>query len=526
MVQQITYRQLRPLMVDRIGQHGLPTGASLANVQSALSGFLEERGLNDSSVVGVTLRSGFNEACESHIAALRTLDRSSQFCRNRRHYLRPWALLINILDHECACIAGVTTPLQDALRAAMRGRKVSSTARGIGLPSATFRGWLAGGVPRPGKTHFLRRLEVLCELRPAALTGLLPFREAVTEESECPSIAWREENGQRCADEYCLSAEQAPSILREEYSGLLAYKSAFPTAPGTGKALFRDVIAVRDAAVGKTWRLTAPPPETSLKGRWFDVVGGQVCVSGRITWRGFASFFGWATLSPERHGAGLSVESLTLALLLDVALVERYLDWHTRRVGGINRGHVTFLSKISMLCHPHTGFLLTQPDIGARGGFADPSAWHRHCGAANDALRAIVRKIKPHVVATRKPEEPLKAALELAESLAPFVKAVRRLVSNRGFRSGVDEAIWSRDLLLMALLMSNPLRRKNLAQLTYRSDNSGHLRRTAAGGWRIFIPRGLFKNAEKGAAKDHEYAQPMMHRSGRILSNTSASAIA
>jgi integrase len=71
---------------------------------------------------------------------------------------------------------------------------------------------------------------------------------------------------------------------------------------------------------------------------------------------------------------------------------------------------------------------------------------------------------------------------------------------------GKSEAIWARDRLLLSLTMSNPLRARNLKELTYKPDNTGHLRKTPVGGWRIFIPKEDFKNVN-GAAKTKDYDQ-------------------
>lgn len=511
MVQHITFRQLRTLMADRIGKHGLPAASSLANLQSALSRFLGERSLSESSVAGSTLRANFPGVCEEHIAALRQQGRSDTYCRNRRHYLQPWTLLVRALDHECAVVDGVITPLQSAIRTALRNRSVRAVARQIGIRRDTLRHWLHGGVPRLDKLDVLRRFEIVCELPEGQVTDLLPYKaRAAAEKESRPSIKWRKENGKRVADPYCLSVDKAPAVLREEYCSLFRYKSSYPIARDTGRARFRDLIAVEDDAVGKTWRLTAPDPNECLEGRWHDVLNGQRCETASITWRMLASFFGWAIMPSTTGGAGIAAEDLTLAMLTETSLVESYIDWHTeQRVRGINQGHLTFLSKAMMLCHPESGFLLKRPDIGERRGFKTSASWVLHCKDAHAKLRAIVRKIKPHVVATRPPEEPLETALQLEQPLAPFVKGVQSYESNRCFSSKTDEALWARDLLLMSLLMSNPLRRRNLMELTYRGDNSGNLRKTSAGEWRIFIPRRKFKNADNGAAKDRDYDQPI-----------------
>jgi hypothetical protein len=88
----------------------------------------------------------------------------------------------------------------------------------------------------------------------------------------------------------------------------------------------------------------------------------------------------------------------------------------------------------------------------------------------------------------------LKAPPSPLMSLDSLVAAVKRFEAQRPLTDDHEEAIWGRDLLLLALMISNPLRARNLRELTYRPDGTGHLRRTAQGEWRIFIHRQEFMN--------------------------------
>jgi hypothetical protein len=88
----------------------------------------------------------------------------------------------------------------------------------------------------------------------------------------------------------------------------------------------------------------------------------------------------------------------------------------------------------------------------------------------------------------------LKAPLSPLMSIDNLVAAVKMLEAQRPLAGNHDEAVWGRDLLLLALIISNPLRARNLRELTYRPDGTGHLRKTAQGEWRIVIHRHEFMN--------------------------------
>jgi integrase len=63
-------------------------------------------------------------------------------------------------------------------------------------------------------------------------------------------------------------------------------------------------------------------------------------------------------------------------------------------------------------------------------------------------------------------------------------------------------------LVLIKLLSSNALRRRNLVYLTWRADDTGQLYRKADGSWWIRIPKQQFKNWY-GAAREFDYDSPV-----------------
>jgi hypothetical protein len=516
-VKNITYRHLKAIMLERAGEPRMPSTASIANTMAALNGFQRERNLTDDKVIGGTLRGGFYGTRDAHLARLRGDGRSKDFVKDRKSRLGHWHRLIRALDHEGASIDGTRTPLQLALAALFAdGRQIKPTARKVGMSYATLTQWIKGALPRFGTEHHLKRLEAVCELAPGALTDLLPYAIGKDPNAAAPGpvIAYRERLVAQIADEYRLLKKNASLIVREEWQGLISHKSsiALPGARSNVSPLrpqhrssLREAIAADTNASEKQWRVVPMLPPLPAE-RWIDAIDGRLCRTAAIGWSFVAGFFGWALLSIERGGAALAPEALTLGLLCDTDLILSHLEWREARSGGINGSITTFLKFTKMLCNPVTGYLLAHPEIGERVGVTDPKAWRDRCIAAHVWMVQSSRKIERIVTVGRDPKDPLLASLDMEMPLDNFVTAVRRCESCRPSTGGEWEAVWARDLLLLALTMSNPLRVRNLRELTYRPDNTGQLRKNRAGEWRIFITRPNFKNV-KGAAKDKDYDQ-------------------
>lgn len=503
MVKNITFGQLMPILAERAGQPGSPSKTSLPNCVSALNGFLQERGLTDTVPVGSTLRKGFAAARDGHLHVLFTAGRSINYVANRRYYLGAWHLLVRMLDHEGAALDGTWTPLQQALRELTAGRKASKLAREIALPIRTLQSWIAGCIPRPGNERYLVRLESICAVARGALTELLPYKahSRLVVEKQMPTIEWRERLSKQLADPYRLKPDEWPGAQRAQWSDLLCYKISAPNShselPGaiSGGAMFTQALAVPDEAIGKQWRLKPAPPGPPRADLWIDTVGGLLCPTADVQFKTFSAFFGWARLSPDRGGADIPTAKLSLGMVTDVPLVTAYGKWRANRSGGINSGIDSFLASMLMLCDEETGFLQSRPDIGAGMGFTDPKAWIEHCNHAHGQLKTMQGKIARASKPSRDPKEPIRHALELSLPLEPFLKGVKALESARPNTGGIREALWGRDLLLMAVLTSNPLRLCNLQALTYRADGTGHLRKTSTG-WRIFIAAKEIKNGD------------------------------
>jgi integrase len=100
---------------------------------------------------------------------------------------------------------------------------------------------------------------------------------------------------------------------------------------------------------------------------------------------------------------------------------------------------------------------------------------------------------------------PIRKLIDLPQPMEGIVDMLQRMRADRPVGAAPSmEAIWSRDMALIKLLLSNPLRKRNLAHMTWRPDNSGDLYQQADGSWWIRLPKSKFKN-RTGAAGESIY---------------------
>ena len=404
------------------------------------------------------------------------------------------------LDREDAAKGGNLRPLQAAIRELFAsGASMKGTCRETGVPLATLRNWLRGSMPQATTTRHLSALERYFGMHAGTLTDLVAHAKRGSQVAcTLKPIEYRRRLRKLCADRYLLKPGAALERFREEWKALVRYKSRAFTSM---QSLLTD-----NAGRSRRWRVLAGPVDQPTETGWVGVVAGRRCPTAEINFQRVAQFLGWLQLVKVRGGLELPPDEVqTLGQLCNVERLSQFIEWQVERAGGVvNSSPGAFLLIVSTLCHPVHGFLTNTPGIGKLVGVHDPEMWKARCLSVREfALRAqrnLVSQQRP----ARHPFEPIEAVLGLDNPLDAIADAVRRLDADRPATTGKMEAIWARDRLLLMLTASNPLRARNLRELTWREDNTGHLRRDANGGWRIVMRREEFKNYE-GAAKDRDY---------------------
>lgn len=500
----LTFQQLLHAMPQYVGRADTPTKASLPNLNSALHGFLAERGLPLDEVVGSTLRVSYYRNRASHVEHLKNAGRPTSFIANRKALLAHWRKLVLALDRADAGRLGGPSPLQLALRELFSGGvEVRTAAREAGVPVASLNRWRAGAMPQPGSERHLRALERYFGAAPGALVDLLPSvrgrQRASTGESDGQDIEYRARLAGMVRDPYMLKPRQACDALRCEWTGLLVYKT-------TRNLSLRTLVADKREA-NRHWSLAASDSESLPADHWVTHVGLRECRTAALNYKVVSAFLGWLQLPVEQGGRGMPPnQAQTLAHLSDVDLLEAYTHWRISRTNeAVSSGTTMILAVAKMLCHREHGYLRRNPSIGHRAGVHDAAVWSRRCDSTVEFVDSALKNLKPRREVVRHPFEPIRAILDLPNPMDGIADAVARMDADRPCTAGVSEAIWARDRLLVTLLASNPLRARNVRELTYLPDNSGQLRRDGDKGWRIFIAKKHFKN-QRGAARHKDYS--------------------
>lgn len=498
MNQPSTYSQLRAAMAAKM-QAEHRSSHSLDNLNAALKCFCAEFGLRDEDVIGSELRASYYKSMASHVESMKKLGRADSYIANRKSYLAAWRHLLLSSDKRQAVASGQQSPFQDAL-AELVGAAGSQLrlAREASISLASLKRWLNGAQPGSRAVPSIRRIERFFGLAEGALVELAFSRKqhhAQLSSQQTP-IAYRERQKVLSKKKYILS-EVTPE-LRWQWEEFVMYKTAIRS--GTKARHVR----------GK-WRITTSKCSYSMEKAWYAFVNGQYVPTAGISWTKVASYLGWLQLDCVEGGMGMVPErAQNLAWLVRDDLIEKYLNWKIRRAGSIiHSGIAEFSRFVSSLVNAKTGYLTLSPDFyNTIKADIHGATWAEQCDQCFNGMKELKEHYEQCVQTSRNPFEPIHGVLALPNPLDAVADMIFRMKADRPMTNGAQEALWARDMVLIKLLMSNPLRIKNLKELTWRPDNTGQLHQRADGSWHITLPRDCFKNY-RGAAKDRDYDNPI-----------------
>lgn len=125
------------------------------------------------------------------------------------------------------------------------------------------------------------------------------------------------------------------------------------------------------------------------------------------------------------------------------------------------------------------------------------------CERSHNFLRQYIRSSQG---VSRSPKEPIAALLDSDEPLRPLLKAINRMdMKASQCRPGSKaEAIHKRNALLLALLVSNPLRQRSIASITWFPFGGGSLRGSSETGWRITLGQVQQKNGGSKRGRNYD----------------------
>lgn len=499
MTEPITYQKLFEIQ-DRLLAQAALKPQTAANRASALRSFLRFAKVQVDDPVGHEFRVGHPARVREFAAQLTQDGRSPRNVSNTLAALRPWRDLVVAVDTERAMAGDNLGPFNAAFKRLMEGQKVKGIARQTGIPHAMLYGWLQGKKPRLSNEKHIRRIELHFGVENGELTSLAGFRagqRVAATVGDPLSVPYREELAARTRLHY-LFKPSPNSTLREQWADLLRYKTQRkPHLARTRKGV---------------WRIAPMEFSEETEASWAQFLDGQEVPSAKYGWNHAASYLGWLQLPNSQGGAGIPSHHLnTLAWFAVEELLEGYIDWLVKRNKGVYSGGVfIFAGFAASLLRPGSGYLYQQPHFQADLPADRQSAkWEAMCF---DALSLLASTSSHHANArtqTRDPKTPMRHIIESANPLEFIADMVLRLRADRPVGGApIREAVWARDVALIKVLASNPLRLRNIATLTWRPDNTGQLYQRADGSWWISVDKRFFKNLQ-GAAGENTYDMPL-----------------
>lgn len=395
--------------------------------------------------------------------------------------------------------------------------KPSEVARWCGLNKNTVRKWLDGS--RLPSLSIIKHVAII-ERRMSVQAGTLVYR--------LPSILWgtRWSEPERKNTPY---REYLSKIKNKSYR--LRYDSFTPEQQREWQYLFRFYTDPRWVAaqgldrhpVG--WRTRKNNNKNStgeIKLADIENYYGFLCLPDSpldSKLRGVEfdpnneSHDGVPGLDPQLTGMGLDSAKLSLALFTDASLLNEMITFMRRRSFGNSHSTRTrvFLALCAQLTRAEKGFLFQFPEYGERlePQILNKEEWKERCREANKRIRQIISLIRNNRDKTerfnqtrdttveivrpliKEREHPITVLMDIADGLRHDFKRAR---------SPKDKAVLFRNLILVLLVTSNPMRAINIAEMRYVLGAKGYeneavnLYKLTDGSYRLKYEEGELKN--------------------------------
>jgi integrase len=295
----------------------------------------------------------------------------------------------------------------------------------------------------------------------------------------------------------------------------------------------------------KTLAILPEGEERHERGQWTRSEGAGVSTAGMAE-DFLKSFMGYCALpqdspDPYLRGQGLKLEELSMALLADKELVEKYLEfirlrsglrvkpvedatrvadlpahqisadgkWEFYDKGGkYNKRSLLALTYVSSLLRPGTGYLYQHPEFAEKlGSRMKAASWQEQCVQTRSRVDDLRKKIalmkkennQEHYDFGRDPKEPIQWILDLQRPILILYEMIKAMHEDLLPESANkwDRARQYRDILLVSLLCANPLRIRMLSIMEFGK----HLIRRSDGSWWLKFNKRAFKN--RRALKSH-----------------------
>jgi hypothetical protein len=390
-----------------------------------------------------------------------------------------------------------------------------------GLHESVISAWIAGtALPSRNSLKHVTTIERRFRLQPGTLVFKVPLRLRCggTRRGETRNTPFRQHQAVIALKPYRLPYDSFTPEQKnewEEFRGF--YSDSDWAARGLGRR-------------GPGWRTRQDDntnPTAEIKRRNIENLYGYACLPAEPAdpkFRGVKfdpedkSHVGVRGLDPHLTGLGMEPSAMTLALFTDAVLINKLIKFKRGRSFGNSHNTATqeFLALCVQLTRPEEGFLYQFPEYGRR---LDPpilskEEWQEKCREAHKRITNLVRSIRMN----RNEQERFNQTRDtMVEVIQPLVRAREHPITvlteiAEGLRydfkrAGTfeDKALLFRNLILVELATSNPVRVLNIAGMRYKVGARGtkndptNLYKLPDGSYRLkYEPWELKNGATKG----------------------------
>lgn len=291
-------------------------------------------------------------------------------------------------------------------------------------------------------------------------------------------ISYRKIIGKALAQPYALKV--FPARLESEISKFVDFKTAFIAGDGYQRK--------KDAK----WKVN--PSRKGSVDRFLSQCG---------------SFFGALSVSRTINGAGIELPALTITLLTSPNAWSFYIEFMKSRLGYLPaESCLALLGTVITNLDPQHGWISQTPELSETLApvaefasvadiFQAQSNWKQFLAIQKLKLEQIKDALENHQAQSPRPRDaflPILPILEANEPLLIVKEAFDFFADNISSPLPNKFNKDKRDLIYLKILFESGLRRANMIELTWNSNNTGHLRRNIKGYYSLHIPAENFKN--------------------------------
>jgi integrase len=500
-IKQLTYQVLLDDL-ERQVQYRHLNKFTAANRRTALRNLLRALNINEADVVGNELRPYFQKTLEEFSSWMRNQGRSERSISNARADIKPFRNAVIEFDELNAYENGQPTDFSKMVISILKGLTIKAVARESGIPENMLRGWAKGRRPLKSNFRYVHRFESFFGIEKGALISLVSTTQNFWKHPENPDvhkIEYRELQRERSMSMYRLKVPP-DSSFREEWRNLIKYKT--------------DPVPLLERSPGGRWTLSALPlARNRTVAWWLYLNNAEVPAAGACASSVF-SYLGWLSI-PAPAGPGIpECQTQTLAWFISSKYVQEYLEWLKVRAGDKHsRSVTTFLAIVTWLVRPGNGYLFQQTGFEYKlpNGTVQ-GTWEAACEKQYAFIQRYKTAVQSEVTVSRDPFDPIRSVIELKQPMEAVADMISRMRADRPTTSPLAEAIWARDILIIKFFVSNPLRLRNMASLTwspnyingYKPKDKCAIYKKTDGSWWVSVPKGLSKTRSKLNKQDYD----------------------